>query len=52
LIAAVFASITILVTRRLDPLTQRSPARIAEDEAHAAALQVSQPATATGDGLG
>ena len=28
------------------------PARIAEDEAHAAALQVSQPATATGDGLG
>jgi MFS family permease len=31
LIACVFASLTILVTRRLDPTTQRSPARIAED---------------------
>ncbi|MEZ4524075.1 MAG: MFS transporter [Thermomicrobiales bacterium] len=32
LIACVFASFTILVTRRLDPASQRSPARIAEDE--------------------
>ena len=32
LIACVFASFTIFVTRRLDPATQRSPARIAEDE--------------------
>lgn len=31
LIACVFASFTILVTRRLDPSTQRSPAKIAED---------------------
>lgn len=37
LIACVFASFTILVTRRLDPATQRSPARIAEDEARLAA---------------
>lgn len=35
LIACVFATFTILVTRRLDPLTQKSPARIAEDEARA-----------------
>ena len=47
LIAAVFASITIFVTRRLDPLSQRSPARIAED---AAALRAAQPLGATGDG--
>jgi MFS family permease len=42
LIACVFASFTILVTRRLDPATQRSPARIAEDrrtEEHVAAPQ-------------
>ncbi|MEZ4524076.1 MAG: MFS transporter [Thermomicrobiales bacterium] len=32
LIACVFASFTIFVTRRLDPITQRSPARIAEDQ--------------------
>ena len=32
LIACIFSSFTILVTRRLDPKTQRSPARIAEDE--------------------
>ncbi len=32
LIACVFASFTILVTRRLDPRSQRSPARIAEDQ--------------------
>jgi len=33
LIACVFASITILVTRRLDPVAQRSPAKLAEEEA-------------------
>jgi MFS family permease len=32
LIACVFASFTIFITRRLDPATQRSAARIAEDE--------------------
>jgi predicted MFS family arabinose efflux permease len=32
LIACVFSTFTILVTRRLDPATQRSPARIAEDD--------------------
>jgi hypothetical protein len=32
LIACVFSCFTILVTRRLDPASQRSPARIAEDE--------------------
>lgn len=32
LIACVFASLTILVTRKLDPASQRSPARIAEDQ--------------------
>ena len=32
LIACIFASFTIFVTRRLDPESQRSPARIAEDE--------------------
>ena len=32
LIACVFASLTILVTRKLDPVSQRSPARIAEDQ--------------------
>ena len=32
LIACVFSCFTIFVTRRLDPATQRSPARIAEDE--------------------
>jgi MFS family permease len=36
LIACVFAIFTIFVTRRLDPPTQKSPARIAEDEARAA----------------
>lgn len=35
LIACVFAIFTIFVTRRLDPLTQKSPARVAEDEARA-----------------
>ena len=42
LIACVFASFTILVTRRLDPSTQRSPARIAEDERLRGALAGSQ----------
>jgi hypothetical protein len=37
LIACVFAAFTILVTRRLDPASQKSPARIAED-----ALKASQ----------
>lgn len=47
LIACGFATLTIFVTRRLDPLTQRSPARIAEDEARAAALAQEQaPSTA------
>jgi MFS family permease len=32
LIACVFASLTIFVTRKLDPASQRSPARIAEDQ--------------------
>ncbi|CAN5535604.1 MFS transporter [soil metagenome] len=32
LIACFFASFTILVTRKLDPASQRSPARIAEDQ--------------------
>jgi predicted MFS family arabinose efflux permease len=36
LIACGFATLTIFVTRRLDPATQKSPARIAEDEARAA----------------
>lgn len=35
LIACGFAIFTIFVTRRLDPATQKSPARIAEDEARA-----------------
>ena len=39
LIACVFASLTILVTRRLDPATQRSPARIAEDRRLQSQLQ-------------
>jgi MFS family permease len=37
LIACGFACITIYVTRRLDPATQKSPARIAEERAQAAA---------------
>lgn len=32
LIACVFAIFTVFVTRRLDPVSQRSPARVAEDE--------------------
>jgi predicted MFS family arabinose efflux permease len=31
LIACVFATMTIFVTRRLNPASQRSPARVAED---------------------
>ena len=52
LIACVFASFTILVTRRLDPATQRSPARIAEDlrrEQAAAAQAAPGVARAAGD---
>lgn len=52
LIACVFASFTILVTRRLNPATQRSPARIAEDEAREAAAMVVQPAGVAGNGGG
>lgn len=45
LIACVFASFTILVTRRLDPSTQKSPARLAEDMARdAAAGKTTEPA--------
>ncbi len=40
LIACVFAIMTFFVTQRLDPLTQKSPARIAEDEAREAHLVV------------
>jgi hypothetical protein len=36
LIAACFAATTIFVTRRLDPETQKSPARIEEEERQAA----------------
>ncbi|MBX5444890.1 MFS transporter [Sphaerobacter sp.] len=43
MIACVFASITILVTRRLDPIAQRSPAKLAEEEASLV------PATAEAD---
>lgn len=52
LIACVFASFTILVTRRLDPATQRSPARVAEDlkREQAMAQQATPPvARAVGD---
>ena len=40
LIACGFAIMTFFVTQRLDPLTQKSPARIAEDEARVSADQV------------
>ena len=50
LIACVFATFAIFVTRRLDPRTQRSPARIAEDEAYEATMLAPQPAPATGNG--
>ena len=50
LIACVFSTFTILVTRRLDPATQRSPARIAEDSQRAAGRVAPQPAAAIGDG--
>jgi predicted MFS family arabinose efflux permease len=38
LIAACFAATTIFVTRRLDPETQKSPARVEEESRRAAAL--------------
>jgi predicted MFS family arabinose efflux permease len=38
LIACVFASFTFFVTRRLDPAAQRSPARIAADNARMASI--------------
>lgn len=50
LIACIFATATIFVTRRLDPRAQRSPARIAEDEAYEATLRTPQVAPATGNG--
>lgn len=37
LVASVFAAITILVTRRLDPANQKSPMRLQEDAARASA---------------
>ncbi len=47
LIACVFATLTIFVTRRLDPHTQRSPARMAEDEAREVS-NVAAPVAANG----
>lgn len=47
LIACGFAIFTIFVTRRLDPSTQKSPARVAEDEARKAA---GVPATVAANG--
>lgn len=45
LIACVFASFTVLVTRRLDPRTQKSPARLAEDMARDGTVgKVGEPA--------
>lgn len=52
LIACIFASFTIFVTRRLDPSSQRSPARIAEDTQRATTAVTTQPAGAVGDGGG
>lgn len=46
LIACIFSTFTILVTRRLDPATQRSPARIAEDQRLRRGLAVSGNAVA------
>lgn len=42
LIAACFAATTIFVTRRLDPETQKSPARIEEEQRQAASLASAQ----------
>jgi predicted MFS family arabinose efflux permease len=52
LIACGFATLTIFVTRRLDPSTQKSAARLAEDEARAilARQEAEKPATVAGDG--
>ncbi len=50
LIACVFATFTIFVTRKLDPRTQRSPARIAEDERIHGRLVTSEPAIEPADG--
>jgi predicted MFS family arabinose efflux permease len=54
LIACIFACFTIWVTRRLDPRTQKSPARIAEDADRAAAnatpIPVAAPVAAGGGG--
>lgn len=50
LIACVFATFTILVTRRLDPATQKSPARLAQDKALAqVGMEQGAPAAATAD---
>ena len=46
LIACGFAILTIFVTRRLDPATQKSDARLAEDAARAAQARQDIPATA------
>jgi predicted MFS family arabinose efflux permease len=43
LIACVFACFTFFVTQRLDPTTQKSPARIAQDAERAAALTPTAP---------
>ena len=47
LIACGFATLTIFVTRRLDPATQKSEARLAEDAARAALLHQNDPIPAT-----
>jgi predicted MFS family arabinose efflux permease len=49
MIACVFAIMAFFVTQRLDPTTQKSPARIAEDEARVASEQVhsAEPAVVT-----
>ena len=46
LIACVFASLTIFVTRKLDPASQRSPARIAEDQQRLDRLSAAGPVVA------
>jgi predicted MFS family arabinose efflux permease len=48
LIACVFASFTIIVTRRLDPASQKSPARLAQDKA-LAQVGLEQGVAATAD---
>jgi predicted MFS family arabinose efflux permease len=50
LIACGFATFTIFVTRRLDPATQKSAARIAEDESRAALARQGAPAAVVADG--